>query len=66
VNIDLGAFHKVIGSLSYADDMVLLAITWEETKELVELFLTWCELLGLKVNVKKTQVYTSTKGGSLS
>ena len=58
-------FHggsRHFASAGYADDIVLMARSWEHAKRLVEGFLRWCELLGLRVNVGKTQVWSNRKG----
>ena len=50
-----------IPSASFADDLTLVARSWPEMSKLIEAFLRWCALLGLQVNVDKTQVWTNLK-----
>ena len=58
VSISLDSLRVVLGTASYADDLVIMANSWEDASKLVEGFLEWCKLLGLKVNLKKTQVWS--------
>jgi len=60
VNLHGGAF---LASTSFADDVVLVATSWEEMEFLITAFLQWCRLLGLKVNVPKTQLWSSKDAG---
>ncbi len=48
-----------IASASFADDMTLLAGSTEELAWIAAAFVDWARLLGLAVNVDKTQVWTS-------
>ena len=58
VRVSLDNLRAVLGTASYADDLVIMANSWEDASKLVEGFLEWCKLLGLKVNIKKTQVWS--------
>ena len=48
-----------IASASFADDMTLLASSLAVLDHLAGAFIAWARLLGLEVNVTKTQVWTS-------
>ena len=48
-----------IASASFADDMTLLAGSPDELAQLAVAFVDWAQMLGLAVNVDKTQVWTS-------
>ena len=54
--------HRV-GSASFADDVTLIAASCRELGHLIEAFLEWSRLLGLTVNVAKTQVWCSLGAG---
>ena len=49
-----------VASVSYADDVTLVAETWRDMEALVAAYRRWCDLLGLRVNVPKTQVWSNT------
>ena len=53
-----------VASTSFADDITLVATSWAEVQFLVAGYQLWCDLLGIKLNLGKTQVWTSEhKGG---
>lgn len=51
-----------IASVSYADDLVLLAPTQQKLEKLVEAYLEWMRRLHLRVTAAKTQVWWSGPG----
>ena len=55
-----GAF---LASTSFADDVVLVATSWDEMVFLITAYLEWCRLLGLKVNIPKTQLWCNEDVG---
>ena len=73
LNILFEAFHRwsaaqhkgvcmdgnYLASVSFADDLVLMATSWEEMEFLVLAYLEWCQLLGLRINLAKTQLWCS-------
>jgi len=54
-----------IASASFADDVALVATSWEELEFLLQGYLRWCRLLGLKINLTKTQLWSSGGAGRL-
>ena len=48
--------------LLYADDVILLAQTYDSMHRLLELLKAFCDKSGLKVNVAKTKMLSCTKG----
>ena len=52
-----------VASASFADDMVLVATSWLKMESLIGSYLEWCSLLGLKVNLAKTQLWSSERAG---
>ena len=48
-----------IASVSFTDDVVLIATSRDELQVLAEGYLRWCDLLGVRVNVQKTQVWSN-------
>ena len=52
-----------VASASFADDLVLAATSWEDMEFLISSYLEWCRLLGLKVNLPKTQLWRSAGVG---
>ena len=48
--------------LLYADDVILLAQTYDSMHRLLELLKAFCDRSGLKVNVAKTKMLSCTKG----
>jgi hypothetical protein len=73
LNLTFEAFHRwaaaqhkgvfvdgtFVASASFADDVVLVAPSWEDLTFLILAYLQWCRLLGLKANVPKTQLWCS-------
>jgi hypothetical protein len=59
LGIDMGDLPVV--SVSFADDLVLLAPTLADTKQLLAAYLQWCALLGVKVT--KVQAWSSLGPG---
>ena len=51
--------RAMLASLGFADDVALLATTWENAQVLIQGYLRWCALLGVQVNLEKTQVWTN-------
>jgi hypothetical protein len=49
-----------VTTVSYTDDFTLVAESREEVIAMVCAFQRWCTLLGLCVNVAKTQVWSNT------
>ena len=47
-------------SVSFADDVVLIAGSREEMVRYISAYLRWCSLLGLRVLLSKTEVWCST------
>jgi len=52
-----------VASASFADDLVLVATSWEDMEFLIYSYLEWCRLLGLTVNLPKTQLWRSAGKG---
>ena len=47
-----------VASASFADDVVLLGADLKEIILLVDAYRSWCRLLGIKLNLKKTQLWS--------
>ena len=57
-------FHGTsLASASFADDVVLIGTSWAELTFLIKAYMEWCRLLGLRVNLPKTQLWTSEGDG---
>ena len=61
VNFEFEDESVKVPAASYADDLTLMAGSWAELIVIIDGFLRWCKLLGLVVNVKKTQLWTNDK-----
>lgn len=51
--VRIGEF--TLSSLSFADDLALLASSWSTMLTLISAFLDFCRLIGLEVHLGKTQ-----------
>ncbi len=49
-----------VASVGYADDVALVAETRGEAQQLVAAYHRWCTLLGLRIHMLKTQVWTNS------
>jgi len=56
-------YHTFLSSASFADDVVLMGTSWAELEFLIQGYLEWCRLLGLRVKLPKTQLWTSEGDG---
>ncbi len=52
-----------VASANFAHDLCLTALSFAEVEQLVEAYQLWCQLLGLKVNIPKTQIWSNRGGG---
>ncbi len=56
--VEVDVYH--MASVSYADDVTLVAETRGKAQQLVAACHRWCTLLGLHIHMQKTQVWTNS------